>query len=79
MIASSRRLAKAFPRHESKNRFVSSSRMIGISFCGVFGCRTRSIGDRSMSSSPIGTSKNCWSPLCLFNAVDADRVSIIHA
>jgi len=54
--------------------------MTGISFCGSFGCRTRSIGDRSISpSSSISHLKNCCSPLCLFSAVDADRVSIIHA
>nr|WP_246143406.1 hypothetical protein [Actinacidiphila oryziradicis] len=59
---------------------VSAPRITGTSFCGVLGCRTRSIGERSISSSSsISHMKNCCSPLCLFNAVDADRVSIIHA
>lgn len=53
--------------------------MTGISFFTVLGWRTRSIGERSISSSSsISHLKNCWSPLCLFSAVDADRVSIIH-
>jgi hypothetical protein len=36
--------------------------MTRISFCGVFGCRTRSIGNRSISSSSsISHLKNCCS------------------
>ncbi|MGP4046999.1 hypothetical protein [Streptomyces sp. 2A115] len=54
--------------------------MTGTSFCGGFGCRTRSIGDRSISpSSSISHLRNRCGALCLFSAVDADRVSIIHA
>lgn len=59
---------------------VSSSGMTGTSFCGIFGCLTRSIGDRPISpSSSISHLKNCCNALCLFSAVGADRVSIIHA
>jgi hypothetical protein len=55
-------------------------RMIEISRVGVLGCRTRSIGDWSISSSStVSHLKNCCSALCLFNAVDADRVSTIQA
>lgn len=43
------------------------------------GWRNRSIGERSMSSSASNHLKNCCRPLCLFSAVDGDRVSIIHA
>ena len=35
-------------------------------------------GRRSISSSSTSHLKNCWTPLCLFNAVDAERVSIIQ-
>jgi hypothetical protein len=80
MIASSRSWTKPLPLHASSSFFVSSSRMTGISFCGVLGWRTRSIGERVIScSSSASQRKNCCSPLCLFNAVEADRVAIIHA
>ena len=49
--ASSRRLTKPLPLQASRTFLVSSSRITGISFCGVLGCRTRSIGERSISSS----------------------------
>lgn len=41
--------------------------------------RTRSIGERSISPSSTSHRKNCCSPLCLFSAVAAARVSIIQA
>ncbi len=42
-------------------------------------CGTRSVGDRCIPSSASSHLKNCCRPLCLFNAVDADRVPIIQA
>ncbi|ONI92651.1 hypothetical protein ALI22I_02585 [Saccharothrix sp. ALI-22-I] len=58
---------------------VSSSRMTGTGFLRGSGCLTRSIGERAMPSSSTISHVNCCTPLCLFNAVDAERVSIIHA
>src|SRR5262249_43968747 len=61
-------------------QLAEKSRITGTSLVGVFGWRTRSIGLRSIAcSSTSNHLKNCCSPLCSFNAVDADRVSTIHA
>lgn len=49
-----------------------------MSRLGVLGCRTRRIGESASSPSPTSHLKNCCSALCLFNAVDADLVPIIH-
>jgi hypothetical protein len=80
MIASSRRFANPMPLHAASSLPVSSSPMTGTNLVGVFGWRTQSIGDRPIAcSSTSNHLKYCCSPLCLFTAVDADRVSIIHA
>jgi len=39
------------PRQAANSFAVSATPITGISFVGVFGCRTRSIGDRSMACS----------------------------
>lgn len=65
----------ALALHASRPLPVSSSRRTGISLRGVFGCRTRSIGERSMACSSTSSHvKNCCSPLWLFSTVDADLV-----
>ncbi len=79
MIAWSHWFAKVFPLHRSRTFLVSSSLSTGMSFCGVLSWPTRSIGERSISfSSTTSHLKNCRRALCLFSAVDADRVSITH-
>jgi hypothetical protein len=40
-------------------------------FLGRLGLGTRSIGERSISSSTTSHLKNCCRPLCLFSAVEA--------
>lgn len=46
MIASSRSPAKPLPLRQSRRLRVSCSGMTGMSLRGVFGCGTRSIGER---------------------------------
>ncbi|MEU8080719.1 hypothetical protein AB0B31_35330 [Catellatospora citrea] len=80
MIAWSRWFAKVFPLHRSRTFLVSASLSTGMSFCGVLGSPTRSLGERSISSSSTTSHlKNCCRALCVFKPVDADRVSITHA
>ncbi|WP_425474126.1 hypothetical protein [Saccharopolyspora dendranthemae] len=80
MIAWSRRLRKSLPVQASSSCEVTSPSITGISLAGVAGLRARSIGERSISRSSLSSQpKNTRNALCLFTAVEAERISIIQA